>query len=102
MPPHLYRERMLELAGATCHAGVDACYQMVFVENFNVERLAERRIWRRVYLGRYMRQPMDLFDEMGVDEIEQYVRITEELIKAESGKKTIGDQVSRQETDFVG
>jgi hypothetical protein len=53
----------------------------------------ELRVWRRVYLGRYMRCQSSEIERMTVREVNDHLRKLSELIRAESPSTGVSDSV---------
>jgi hypothetical protein len=88
-------ERLLALARFPDTAQDRLGFGPSFNFAFDPKTAEEHRIWRHVYLGRYMRLTPREIEEMPLSLIGRYITALSELIKKEAGPSKLA------ETDYV-
>lgn len=88
-------EILYRLARYTANDAEQIAYMVAMHNAFDPWEYEKHRIWRHVYLGRYLRIPPSEIENWPIYRINRYISTLSDLIKKEAGP------VKQAETDFV-
>lgn len=70
-------------------------FSIAFLFALDAREIEKNRLWRHVYLGRYMRMPPSEIENLPISLLNKYVATLSEFIKKEAGPTKMA------ETDYV-